>query len=84
MKKSQTQNKMSRRRFLGGLTGAAAIGGLITNQPKFGIASSQIKKGRVQQICIFSKHLQWLDYTGMAETAAEIRFDGLDLTQLKN
>jgi len=29
---------------------------------------------------VFSKHLQWLDYDGMAETAAEIGFDGVDLT----
>jgi sugar phosphate isomerase/epimerase len=29
---------------------------------------------------IFSKHLQWLDYGGMAETAAELGFDGIDLT----
>lgn len=31
-------------------------------------------------ICIFSKHLQWLDYDEMAEVAAEIGFDGVDLT----
>ena len=29
---------------------------------------------------VFSKHLQWLDYRGMAETAAEVGFDGVDLT----
>jgi len=29
---------------------------------------------------VFSKHLHWLDYEGMAETAAEIGFDGVDLT----
>ncbi|MBN2410618.1 TIM barrel protein [candidate division KSB1 bacterium] len=33
-----------------------------------------------QKICIFSKHLQWLDYDGMAKTAANIGFDGIDLT----
>lgn len=31
-------------------------------------------------ISIFSKHLQWLDYPEMAETAAELGFDGVDLT----
>lgn len=31
-------------------------------------------------ICIFSKHLQFLDYAVMAETAAAIGFDGVDLT----
>ncbi|MFP4291166.1 MAG: sugar phosphate isomerase/epimerase family protein [Cyclobacteriaceae bacterium] len=29
---------------------------------------------------VFSKHLQFLDYERMAETAAEIGFDGVDLT----
>jgi sugar phosphate isomerase/epimerase len=29
---------------------------------------------------VFSKHLQWRDYAGMAETAREVGFDGVDLT----
>lgn len=32
------------------------------------------------EVSIFSKHLQFLDYSGMASAAAEIGFDGLDLT----
>lgn len=32
------------------------------------------------QTCIFSKHLQWLGYEEMAETAARLNFDGIDLT----
>lgn len=31
-------------------------------------------------ISIFSKHLQWLDYRDMAHIAADIGFDGVDLT----
>ena len=31
-------------------------------------------------ISVFSKHLQWLDYEDAADIAAEIGFDGLDLT----
>ena len=31
-------------------------------------------------ICVFSKHLQFLGYDAMAEAAAEIGFDGIDLT----
>lgn len=31
-------------------------------------------------ISIFSKHLQWLDYQDMARVAADIGFDGVDLT----
>lgn len=30
-------------------------------------------------VCVFSKHLQFLDYDEMAETAAEIGFDGVDI-----
>lgn len=29
---------------------------------------------------VFSKHLHWLDYTGLAETVAAAGFDGIDLT----
>jgi len=32
------------------------------------------------KISIFSKHLQWLDYTEMANMAAGMGFDGVDLT----
>jgi len=32
------------------------------------------------KISVFSKNLQWLDYTGMAQTAAALGFDGVDLT----
>ncbi|MCB0594723.1 MAG: sugar phosphate isomerase/epimerase [Lewinellaceae bacterium] len=31
-------------------------------------------------IHLFSKHLQWLDYDGMAKAAREMGFDGVDLT----
>jgi len=32
------------------------------------------------QIVYFSKHLQWLNWQQMAETAKELGFDGLDVT----
>jgi sugar phosphate isomerase/epimerase len=32
------------------------------------------------KIAVFSKPLEWLDYTTLAQTAAETGFDGLDLT----
>lgn len=32
------------------------------------------------KICIFSKHLQRLNYNDMASLAAEIGFEGIDLT----
>jgi len=36
------------------------------------------------KISIFSKHLQWLDYTEMAKVAAAMGFDGVDLTVRPN
>lgn len=42
--------------------------------------TSQNQSNKIQDICVFSKHLQFLDYDEMAETAAEIGFDGVDLT----
>jgi sugar phosphate isomerase/epimerase len=38
----------------------------------------------IEPVCIFSKHLQWLGYEQMAETAAEIGFEGIDLTVRPN
>lgn len=35
---------------------------------------------RKLKVHIFSKHLQFLDYSSMAEAAAELGFDGVDLT----
>ncbi len=39
-----------------------------------------INKKANRDICLFSKHLQWLDYDEMAQTVAAIGFDGVDLT----
>lgn len=41
---------------------------------------SIIEPSSTQNIHLFSKHLQWLDYEGMSKVAKEIGFDGLDLT----
>ena len=67
--------KIDRRKFL---VDMAAVGASI---PMVGMAKTQ-DKSQVDKmkICIFSKHLQWLDYRGMAETAAEMGFDGVALT----
>lgn len=34
----------------------------------------------IPSVHVFSKHLQWLDYEAMAEQAAALGFDGVDLT----
>lgn len=73
-------NDMSRRTFLGGMLGAGAMLGTPLSQLAEGVEPSQSGAPDVLKVCIFSKHLQWLDYEGMAETAAEIGFDGVDLT----
>lgn len=43
------------------------------------LSANQAAPGR-RKVHLFSKHLQWLDYGRMAETAAAIGFDGIDLT----
>jgi sugar phosphate isomerase/epimerase len=59
------------------LGGTAVAAGFIAGDD----AASQTPGPAPQlKISIFSKHLQWLDYPGMAQTAAEIGFDGVDLT----
>jgi sugar phosphate isomerase/epimerase len=63
------------------VAGAAAAGGLLgTIADTRGAEAPEAGRDNRQRINIFSKHLQWLDYKGMAETAAEIGFDGVDLT----
>jgi len=71
------KSKFTRRTFLSGLA-AAGAGITLTGSAKQteGQEKSEVS-GR--KICIFTKHLQWLDYETMAETAAEIGFDGVDI-----
>ncbi len=70
--------KLSRRKFLENSVRTGAMFTLAAN----GIIPSILTAGDQHgfKICIFSKHLQWLDYTEMAETAARIGFNGIDLT----
>ena len=70
--------KISRRKFIE--TGTKA--GLVFSAIGSGILPKSVfpDNHRKREICIFSKHLQWLDYEKMAKTAAEIGFDGVDLT----
>jgi L-ribulose-5-phosphate 3-epimerase len=76
---------MNRRGFImNGMTGiglAAAmplpLHALSSNSP---IKSKHVHDRGDFKLSIFSKNLQWLDYEGMAQTAAELGFDGVDLT----
>ena len=69
-----------RRDFIKKVSG---IGLGMTALPIAGSAGTEKKiranENRIEEICVFSKHLQFLDYDEMAETAAEIGFDGVDL-----
>ncbi|MDA2939196.1 sugar phosphate isomerase/epimerase, partial [Acidobacteria bacterium AH-259-A15] len=56
------------------MSGAAWASGIGPAHRREGDRPSKVK------VCIFSKHLQWLGYPEMAATAAEIGFDGIDLT----
>jgi sugar phosphate isomerase/epimerase len=43
----------------------------------FGVATQHDYRGK---LCLFSKHLQWLDWSEAAQLARQLGFDGLDLT----
>ncbi len=68
---------ISRKEFLHKLGSGAVVAGLIIPGAP---AQQPATRSEPLKISIFSKHLQWLDYQGMARTAAEIGFDGVDLT----
>ena len=70
--------KYSRRHLLS--AGAFSVVPLVLSRPHLYARSSTKGKAVKGTVHIFSKHLQWLDYDGMAQTAAEIGFDGIDLT----
>ena len=69
---------ISRRKFT--KLSAAAAGSL----PLMGFQNNLLGQNNADQnnihVSLFSKHLQFLDYNDMSEAAAEIGFDGLDLT----
>jgi sugar phosphate isomerase/epimerase len=67
----------SRRKFLRNVTGA----GVMVSLPSIRATDAMPGKppSRVP-VVYFSKHLQWLKWEPMAETAAELGFDGIDLT----
>ena len=79
-KSNQLECNVSRRRFLGMAVASAALPCLATAKGIDSSAATENKGGKSIKIFIFSKHLQWLDYRDMAKTAAEIGFDGIDLT----
>src|SRR2546423_13917727 len=70
----------NRRKFLQVAGGAAVVAGL----PCSAVTSAaQNKAAGPLKVCVFSKHLQFLDWAAMAQTVAEIGFDGIDVTVRK-
>ena len=63
---------MDRRMFLGGAMSAAGCGVLAAGEAQ-GAPSAKPK------VCIFSKHLQFLDYKELAKTCKELGVDGADI-----
>lgn len=73
----QAGHGISRRKFIS-LLGVAGAGLSIWQTTGDLLARSSDRNE--SPVCIFSKHLQFLDYDEMAQAAADIGFDGVDLT----
>lgn len=71
----------TRRDFLGSLAVAGGVvsSGLISSTPSEARPIVAKHAEDSMTIHVFSKHLQFLDYPEMAEAAAEVGFDGVDL-----
>ena len=74
------RHHLPRREFLRMAAAVTTLPSLYPAQTTAMSPASGAQTKKPARICIFSKHLQWLDYQGMAQTAAEIGFDGVDLT----
>ncbi len=68
---------MKRREFLRSAGQAAAIAGFAH------VTGASMPETEPLKVSVFSKHLQFLDWEELARTAAEIGFDGIDLTVRK-
>lgn len=74
--------RINRREFVmaGTAAGAAAFSQKAYAGRPIGAHSPYGGNSGIEEICVFSKHLQWLDFREMAVAAREIGFDGIDLT----
>ena len=69
---------MKRRRFIHQAVSSAMLAPFVPVPLLSG--AHRTESATVPKLCIFSKHLQWLDYREMAALAAKIGFTGIDLT----
>lgn len=67
---------LTRRSFIH--TGSTALAGM--SFPMASMAMGKEKINQKNELCFFSKHLQYLDFREMSEILAKIGFDGIDLT----
>lgn len=65
---------LSRRRFLGTLAAAPLAASAALH------SSAAPTRAADESVAVFSKHLQYLDYTALAETVAEAGYNAIDLT----
>ncbi len=72
------KNQLPRRLFLERLAMAGGLSAIVAT-PKKGEAATSIPKQPLP-LCVFSKHLQFLDYKELAKTCREVGLDGVDLT----
>jgi sugar phosphate isomerase/epimerase len=73
--------KTNRREFLlNSLSITAGLSTVINAQGRPTDEPTSFPGTDVFKISVFSKHLQWLNYADMAQVAAQIGFDGIDLT----
>ncbi len=80
---SNESRNSSRRNFLAAVTGVAAtVGASRLSGASTAPAQRRSRDGGFD-FSVFSKYLQWLDYSGMAGITAEAGFDGVDLTVRK-
>ncbi len=76
-------NKQSRRNFIKDSVIAGTFMSFLPGDLYAGIVTSS-KADDPLKVSVFSKHLQFLNYRDMADAAAEIGFDGVDLTVRPN
>ena len=75
---------INRREFIK-YTGAGAAGLALPFSPEAGIREEEEKAIAIPKnpICIFSKHLQFLDFEDLGKYVIDVGFDGVDLTVRK-
>jgi sugar phosphate isomerase/epimerase len=77
MKPNHNPSEFTRRDFLGMIASAGASLSF-TAIERLGMETMKAPNDKIR-IHVFSKHLQWLDYSALAETVAAAGFDGVDL-----